>query len=76
MSSNGNLPAYPTNELQGSAGDYVMAAVGGLTKREAFAMHICAALVGADKPCGGDAARAAVHYADELLAELAKNQAK
>ena len=34
----GAAPAYPNDEVQGDCGEYETFAVGGLTKREAFAM--------------------------------------
>ena len=68
----GELPAYPQSEQVGERGDYRDVLVGGMTKREVFAMHNCAALLGGNHPCGGDVAGVAVQYADALLAKLAK----
>lgn len=83
MISNGSEPAYPTLEWRGDRGEYTAESVGGLTKRELFAVQIMpavlAAYVEANGRCIGtdhvayNSAAHAVRIADALLTELAKD---
>ena len=70
--SNANEPAYPVADFQRQDGEIQWGRTG-MTKREAFAMHIMADnslyCYDADR-----AAEIAVHRADALLAELAKGE--
>lgn len=72
QSSNANLPAMPfevVDEVQSSRW------WSGMTKREMFAMSAMQGLcTHKDYLWFGDAAKAAVKYADALLAELEKEQ--
>lgn len=64
--SNGNMPAMPT---QSNGGDIF----GGLTKREMMAMHALQGLLAAPDLKTAEpvaVARAAIAYADSILAEL------
>lgn len=72
---NGAMPAHPVIGAPGAPEDYA-----GLTKRELFAMTAMQGLLAnpyyaqevADRATNGTLASAAVWHADQLLAELAK----
>lgn len=74
---NGNKPAYPEQLVENRNGDMMRAncyaEVGGLTKREAFAMAAMQGIAAAER-CGHTnwqaKARGAVELADFTLAEL------
>lgn len=81
MSNETNMPAFPTPQLAGSAGDYVMESYGGLTKREYFAgLAMQGFLSGSVNSVFLQAspghllthavAEASIDYADALLAAL------
>ena len=71
MADNINVKEWPDEELQA-----VMRVIGGLTKREQFAMAAMQTLLHYQKwesiPCRGEVAEESVKYADALIAELAK----
>ena len=68
----GDTQAYPITELQGSAGDYAMATVGGITLRQHFAGLAMQGMLASDVHATvKDFTAQAVVIADALLAELA-----
>ena len=73
MTKLGNEPAYPTAGIQNNEESLP---VGGLTKREYFALHILNGMFAFDIFVNNQSemAKSAVVYADALLAELSKGQ--
>jgi len=79
MTNNADMPAMPGVKFDDSGPPYYIPLISkGLTKREMFAMHamqgLCANSIPGSHCTPNNLTRAAIEYADTLLAALEDNQ--